>query len=239
MSMVKRTSFPVEGLSYSRYDLFNNEEKEILLPLLSSTFEYLEWKTVKVARDFSFISDKIHYSMPKNIYDRKSKSGQVKKRPMFITNMGISYAFTNVVILQKARLLFRVIWQLSTRIMVAGTFYTSSIRPQRSDRIHALSSIWLSKRASIRCSLSEAALGSCAVRRSIHRNRWNAVVRMPSWQVNATILMSATRSLHNTQNPENRQNVDIYGVTGAGKSYFPSPLPPSEASRWSGNLPTF
>ncbi len=41
-----------------------------------------------------------------------------------------------------------------------------------------------SKRASIRYSLSEAASESCAVRRSIHRKRWNAVVRTPFWQAN-------------------------------------------------------
>ena len=33
---------PFEGLSYSRYDLFNKEEKEILLPPPSTAFEYLE-----------------------------------------------------------------------------------------------------------------------------------------------------------------------------------------------------
>ena len=54
-----------EGLSYSRYDLFATEEKETLLPLPSSRFEYLERKTVKVAQDFSFTFDKVHYSMPR------------------------------------------------------------------------------------------------------------------------------------------------------------------------------
>ena len=56
---------PFEGLSYSRYDLFNKEEKESLLPLPSTAFEYLERKTVKVAQDFSFTFDKVHYSMPR------------------------------------------------------------------------------------------------------------------------------------------------------------------------------
>lgn len=38
---------PFEELIYSRYDLFVNEKKEILLPLPSSHFKYLERKTVK------------------------------------------------------------------------------------------------------------------------------------------------------------------------------------------------
>ena len=56
---------PFEGLSYSRYDLFTTEEKETLLPLPPNRFEYLERKTVKVAQDFSFTFDKVHYSMPR------------------------------------------------------------------------------------------------------------------------------------------------------------------------------
>ena len=56
---------PFEGLTYSRYDLFTTEEKETLLPLPPSRFEYLERKTVKVAQDFSFTFDKVHYSMPR------------------------------------------------------------------------------------------------------------------------------------------------------------------------------
>ena len=54
-----------EGLSYSRSDLFNKEEKEALLPLPLSKFEYLERKTVKVSQDFSFVFDTVHYSMPR------------------------------------------------------------------------------------------------------------------------------------------------------------------------------
>ena len=56
---------PFEGLSYSRYNLFTAEEKETLLPLPPNRFEYLERKTVKVAQDFSFTFDKVHYSMPR------------------------------------------------------------------------------------------------------------------------------------------------------------------------------
>lgn len=54
-----------DGLSYSRFDLFTKEEKEALLPLPPNKFEYLERKTVKVAQDFSFTFDKVHYSMPR------------------------------------------------------------------------------------------------------------------------------------------------------------------------------
>ena len=54
-----------EGLSYSRRDLFIQEEKETLLPLPPSKFEYLERKKVKVAQDFSFVFDTVHYSMPR------------------------------------------------------------------------------------------------------------------------------------------------------------------------------
>lgn len=52
-----------QGLSYSRRDLFENEEKEALLPLPETQYEYLERKTVKVSQDFSFTFDKVHYSM--------------------------------------------------------------------------------------------------------------------------------------------------------------------------------
>ena len=52
------------GLNNSRFDLFEKEEKEALLPLLDSKFKYPERKTVKVAQDFSFSFDKVHYTMP-------------------------------------------------------------------------------------------------------------------------------------------------------------------------------
>ena len=54
-----------QGLSYSRRDLFEREEKEALLPLPETQYEYLEWKIVKVGQDFSFTYDKVHYSMPR------------------------------------------------------------------------------------------------------------------------------------------------------------------------------
>ncbi|MGM9767283.1 MAG: IS21 family transposase [Candidatus Cryptobacteroides sp.] len=63
MEQENRENF--QGLSYSRRDLFENEEKEALLPLPETQYEYLERKTVKVSQDFSFTYDKVHYSMPR------------------------------------------------------------------------------------------------------------------------------------------------------------------------------
>ena len=54
-----------QGLNYSRYDLFINEEKETLNPLPDTKYEYLERKKVRVSQDFSFTFDKVHYSMPR------------------------------------------------------------------------------------------------------------------------------------------------------------------------------
>ena len=56
---------PFQGLSYSRRDLFESEEKDALLPLPDTQYEYLERKSVKVGPDFSFTFDKVHYSMPR------------------------------------------------------------------------------------------------------------------------------------------------------------------------------
>ena len=52
-------------LTYSRRDLFEKEEKDSMLPLPATQFEYLERKTVTVAQDFSFTYDQVHYSMPR------------------------------------------------------------------------------------------------------------------------------------------------------------------------------
>lgn len=53
------------GLSYSRADLFEREERDALLPLPDSPYEYLERKLVKVNADFSFVFDQVHYTMPR------------------------------------------------------------------------------------------------------------------------------------------------------------------------------
>lgn len=76
---------PFEGLSYSRYDLFNKEEKESLLPLPSTAFEYLERKTVKVAQDFSFTFDKVHYSMPRK-YLRQEVEIRAGEKEIYVYN---------------------------------------------------------------------------------------------------------------------------------------------------------
>ena len=78
-----RKSF--EGLTYSRYDLFIAEEKETLLPLPPSRFEYLERKTVKVAQDFSFTFDKVHYSMPRK-YLRQELEIRAGEKEIYVYN---------------------------------------------------------------------------------------------------------------------------------------------------------
>ena len=50
-------------LSYSRRDLFEKEEKDALLPLPETQYEYLLRKKVTVGPDFSFTFDSVHYSM--------------------------------------------------------------------------------------------------------------------------------------------------------------------------------
>ena len=76
---------PFAGLSYSRADIFKTEEKETLLPLPFNKFEYLERKTVKVAQDFSFTFDKVHYSMPRK-YLKKELNLRVGEKEIFVYN---------------------------------------------------------------------------------------------------------------------------------------------------------
>ena len=76
---------PFQGLTYSRYDLFETEEKETLLPLPTNRFEYLERKTVKVAQDFSFTFDKVHYSMPRK-YLRQELEIQAGEKEIYVYN---------------------------------------------------------------------------------------------------------------------------------------------------------
>ena len=59
----KEKKINFQGLSYYRRDLFESEEKEALLPLPDTQYEYLERKTVKVGQDFSFTFDKVHHPM--------------------------------------------------------------------------------------------------------------------------------------------------------------------------------
>ena len=62
MGQENRENF--QGLTYLRRDLFESEEKEVLLPLPETVYEYMERRKVKVGQDFSFVYDKVHYSMP-------------------------------------------------------------------------------------------------------------------------------------------------------------------------------
>ncbi len=69
MRLENRANFT--GLNYSRRDLFEKEEKESLLSLPESQYEYLERKMVSVSPDFSFVFDKVHYSMPRKYLKKK------------------------------------------------------------------------------------------------------------------------------------------------------------------------
>lgn len=69
MEQENRENF--QGMNCSRRDLFESEEKDALLPLPETVYEYMERKQVKVGQDFSFVYDKVHYSMPRK-YLRKT-----------------------------------------------------------------------------------------------------------------------------------------------------------------------
>ena len=73
-------------LNYSRYDLFVQEEKEALLPLPPTKFEYLERKKVKVTPDFSFTFDKVHYSMPRK-YLKKQLEVRAGEKEIYVYNL--------------------------------------------------------------------------------------------------------------------------------------------------------
>ena len=73
------------GLNYSRFDLFEKEQKETLLPLPNSKFEFPERKTVKVAQDFSFTFDKVHYTMPRK-YLRQELEIRAGENEIFVYN---------------------------------------------------------------------------------------------------------------------------------------------------------
>ena len=74
------------GLNYSRYDLYVQEEKESLLPLPLTKFEYLERKNVKVAQDFSFTFDKVHYSMPRK-YLKSQLEIRAGEKEIYVYNL--------------------------------------------------------------------------------------------------------------------------------------------------------
>ena len=57
MEQENRETF--QGMNYSRKDLFISEEKDTLLPLPETVYEYMERKQAKVGQDFSFVYDKV------------------------------------------------------------------------------------------------------------------------------------------------------------------------------------
>lgn len=73
------------GLDSSRWDLFNDEEKETLLPLPSTKYQFLERQTVKVSQDFSFIFDKVHYTMPRK-YLKQELEIRASENEIFVYN---------------------------------------------------------------------------------------------------------------------------------------------------------
>lgn len=72
-------------LNYSRRDLFEKEEKEALLPLPETQYEYLVRKNVTVSPDFSFVYDTVHYSMPRK-YLRKTLEIRVADTKIYVYN---------------------------------------------------------------------------------------------------------------------------------------------------------
>ena len=76
---------PFQDLSYSRRDLFESEERDALLPLPDTQYEYLERKSVKVGPDFSFTFDKVHYSMPRK-YLKKTLEIRAGARKIYVYN---------------------------------------------------------------------------------------------------------------------------------------------------------
>ncbi len=83
--MEKENSENFQGLSYSRRDLFEAEEKDALLPLPNTLYEYLERKSVKVGSDFSFTFDKVHYSMPRK-YLKKTLEIRAGATKLYVYN---------------------------------------------------------------------------------------------------------------------------------------------------------
>ena len=74
-----------EGLNYSRFEMFENEEKETLHPLPETHYEYLERKVVTVAQDFSFTFDKVHYTMPRK-YLRQQLEIRAGEKTIYVYN---------------------------------------------------------------------------------------------------------------------------------------------------------
>lgn len=73
------------GLDYSRTDLFEREERETLLPLPPMKYQYLERQVVRVSQDFSFMFDKVHYTMPRK-YLKKDLEVRASETEVFVYN---------------------------------------------------------------------------------------------------------------------------------------------------------
>ena len=73
------------GLDYSRRDLFNREEKQTLLPLPSTKYQFLARQVVKVSQDFSFLFDKVHYTMPRK-YLKQELEIRASETELFVYN---------------------------------------------------------------------------------------------------------------------------------------------------------
>ena len=83
MEQENRENF--QGLTYSRRDLFESGERESLLPLPETVYEYVERRKVKVGQDFSFVYDKVHYSMPRK-YLRKTLEIRAGSEKIYVYN---------------------------------------------------------------------------------------------------------------------------------------------------------
>lgn len=83
--MENENSTNFDKLSYSRKDLFEQEEKDALLPLPETPYEYLVRKTVTVSPDFSFVFDSVHYSMPRK-YLKKQLEIRVSETKIYVYN---------------------------------------------------------------------------------------------------------------------------------------------------------
>ena len=75
----------LSGLNYSRWDLFNSDERDSLLPLPKTPYEYLVRQKVRVGQDFSFMYDKVHYSMPRK-YLREEVELRVGETKIYVYN---------------------------------------------------------------------------------------------------------------------------------------------------------
>ena len=72
-------------LNYSRRDLYEKEEKDALLPLPETQYEYLVRKKVTVGPDFSFTFDSVHYSMPRK-YLKKQLEIRAGSNKIYVYN---------------------------------------------------------------------------------------------------------------------------------------------------------